>query len=51
MYLTTFDIKIIIHFQAKNNFMLLTSWTERYEEVQHILKYILSRWFRRLHIM
>ena len=51
MYLTTFDIKIIIHFQAKNNFMLVTSWTERYEEVQHILKYILSWCFRRLHIM
>jgi len=24
MYLTTFDIKIIIYFPAKNNFMLVT---------------------------
>jgi len=38
MYLTTFDIKIIIYFQAKNNFMLVTPQTERYEGVQTILK-------------
>jgi hypothetical protein len=37
MYLTTFDIKIIIYFPAKNNFMLVTLQTERgYEGVQHI---------------
>ena len=38
MYLTTFDIKIIIYFQAKNNFMLVTPQNERYEGVQNILK-------------
>jgi len=27
MYLATFDIKIIIHFPAKNNFMLVTPRT------------------------
>jgi hypothetical protein len=37
MYLTTFDIKIIIYFPAKN-FMLVTPRTERYEGVQDILK-------------
>ena len=36
--LTTFDIKIIIYFPAKNNFMLVTPRTERYKGVQHILK-------------
>jgi hypothetical protein len=35
MYLATFDI--IIYFPAKNNFMLVTPRTERYEGVQHIL--------------
>jgi hypothetical protein len=38
LYLTTFDIKIIIYFPAKNNFMLITPQTEKYEGVQHILK-------------
>jgi hypothetical protein len=38
MYLTTFDITIIIYFQTKNNFMLVTLRTERYEGMQHILK-------------
>jgi hypothetical protein len=51
MYLTTFDINIIIYFQAKNNFMLVTPQTERYEGVQHILNFFLSWWFPRLHIM
>jgi hypothetical protein len=37
MYLATFDIDIIIYFPAKNNFMLVTHRTERYEGVQHIL--------------
>ena len=36
MYLITFDIKIIIYFPAKNNFMLVTLRTEGYEGVQHI---------------
>jgi hypothetical protein len=51
IYLTTFDIKIIIYFPAKNNCMLVTPRTERYEGVQHILKKKLSWWFSRLHIM
>ena len=42
MYLTTFDIKFIIYFPAKNNSMLVTLRTERYKQnvcgVQHILK-------------
>jgi len=38
MYLTTFYVKIIIYFPAKNNFMLVTPRTERYAGVQHILK-------------
>ena len=38
IYLTTFDIKILIYFPAKNNFMLVTPRTERYEGMQHILK-------------
>ena len=38
MYLATFYINIIIYFPAKNNFMLVTRRTERYEGVQHILK-------------
>jgi hypothetical protein len=38
MYLTTFDITIIIYIPAKNNFMLVTPWTEMYEGVQHIFK-------------
>ena len=37
MYLTSFNINIIIYFPAKNNFMLVTPRTERYEWVQHIL--------------
>jgi hypothetical protein len=36
MYVTTFYIKIILHFPKKNNFMLVTPRTERYEGVLHI---------------
>jgi hypothetical protein len=31
MYVNTFYIKIIFHFPKKNNFMLATPRTERYE--------------------
>ena len=51
MYVTTFYIKIICHFPKKNNFMLVTPRTERYEGVLHIQKYFFSWWFSRLHIM
>ena len=37
IYLITFDIRIIIYFPAKNNFMLVTPRTEMYDEVQQIL--------------
>jgi len=36
MYLTTFYITIIFHFPKRNNFMLVTPRTERYEGVLHI---------------
>jgi hypothetical protein len=36
LYITTFYIKIIFHFPEKNNFMLVTPRTERYEWVLHI---------------
>ena len=36
MYVTTFYIKIIFHFPKKNDFMLVTPRTERYEGVLHI---------------
>jgi hypothetical protein len=36
MYVATFYIKIIFHFPKKNNFMLVTPRTERYEGVLHI---------------
>jgi hypothetical protein len=36
MYITTFYIKIIFHFPIKNNFMLVTPRTEKYEGVLHI---------------
>jgi hypothetical protein len=36
MYVTTFYIKNIFHFPEKNNFMLVTPRTERYEGVLHI---------------
>ena len=38
MYVTTFYIKINFHFPKKNNFMLATPRTERYEGVLHIKK-------------
>jgi len=38
MYLTTFDITIVFYIPAKNNFMLVTPQTEKYEWVQHIFK-------------
>ena len=50
MYVTTFYIKINFHFPKKNNFMLATPRTERYEGVLHIKKKN-SWWFSRLHIM
>ena len=45
IYLTTFDIRIIIYFPAKNNFMLVTPQTERYEGVQHIFNYFCNGGF------
>jgi hypothetical protein len=36
MYVTTFYITIIFHFPKRNNFMLVTPRTERYEGVLHI---------------
>ena len=36
MYVTTFYINSIFHFPKKNNFMLVTPQTERYEGVLHI---------------
>jgi hypothetical protein len=36
MYVTTFYIKIIFHFPKKNNLMLVTPRTKRYERMLHI---------------
>jgi hypothetical protein len=36
MHITTFYIQIIFHFPKKNNFMLVTPRTERYQGVLHI---------------
>ena len=51
MYVTTFYIKIICQFSKKNNFMLVTPRTERYEGGATYLEIFFSWWFSRLHIM